>query len=159
MPQRVLVIDVAERKEFAVPNEATPASVWAAVHPLFWRREPNDRSAFISATSITKTRQAHQITACSLYKLKKLAYSIYLEELVDPNKMKYFEDWCELRKQESPQFQYWSTVLSTELVVLLFVRSLRESNFTLYRQALCQLIPYLFSNNNVHYAQWLRSTW
>ena len=153
------MIDVAEMNALRSLGSLLQNSGWTAAHTEAGVASFGTANSFLSATSITKTRQAHQITACSLYKLKKLAYSIYLEELVDPNKMKYFEDWCELRKQESPQFQYWSTVLSTELVVLLFVRSLRESNFTLYRQALCQLIPYLFSNNNVHYAQWLRSTW
>ena len=42
-----------------------------------------------------------------------------------------------------------------ELAVLLFIRSLRESNFSLYRQALCQLIPYMYANNNVNNARWL----
>ena len=96
-------------------------------------------NSFLSATCITKTRQLHQVTACSLYKLKKLAYSINLEELVDPTKIKSFVDWCKLRKHESPEFQHWSTVLSTELVVLLFIRSLKESNFTLYHKGLCPM--------------------
>ena len=119
-------------------------SGWTAALTEAWLASFGTSNSFLSAKSITKTRQANQVTACSLYKLKKLAYSIYLEELVDPTEMKSFEDLCELRKQESPQFQYWSTVLSTVLVVLLFIRSLRESNFTLYRQALCQLIPISF---------------
>ena len=59
-----------------------------------------------------------------------------------------FEDRCESRKQQSPQFQYWHLVLSMELAILIFIRSLREANFSLYCQALCQLIPYMFVNNN-----------
>ena len=65
------------------------------------------------------------------------------------------EDWCEQRKIQSPQFQYWHLVLKMEIDILVFIRSLRESNFNLYRQALCQLIPYMFANNNVNYARWL----
>ena len=49
---------------------------------------------FLSAASVTKTRQAHQVTACSLYKLLKSAYSTYVEELADPTHARSFEDWC-----------------------------------------------------------------
>ena len=111
--------------------------------------------SFLSAASVTKTRQAHQVTACSLYKLLKSAYSAYMEELADPTDAKSFEDLCEHCKPQSPQFRYWYLVLNMELAVLLFIRSLRESNFSLYHQALCQLIPYMYANNNVNYAQWL----
>ena len=41
-----------------------------------------------------------------------------------------------------------------ELVVLLLIRSFREGNFDLYLEALSELIPYFFANNNVNYA-WL----
>ena len=114
--------------------------------------------SFLSAASVTKTRQAHQVTACSLYKLLQSAYSAYctdVAELADPTDTRSFEEWCEHRKLQSPQFRYWHLVLTMELAILVFIRSLRESNFNLYRQALCQLIPYMYANNNVNYARWL----
>ena len=36
--------------------------------------------SYLSASSVTRTRQAHQITACSLYKLMKKAYHDYRSE-------------------------------------------------------------------------------
>lgn len=66
-----------------------------------------------------------------------------------------FEDWCENRKEQSPQFRYWHLVLSMEMVIFIFIRSLREANFSLYCHALYQLIPYMFANNNMNYARWL----
>jgi len=45
--------------------------------------------------------------------------------------------------------------MTIELAILVFIRSLRESNSSLYRQALCQLIPYMYANNNVNYTRWL----
>lgn len=114
--------------------------------------------SFLSAASVTKTRQAHQVTACVLYKLMKLAYAEYCTDdqlSGDSTESMNFQDWCERRKQESPQFNYWYLILSMELVILIFIRSLREANFSLYCQALCQLIPYMFANNNVNYARWL----
>ena len=114
--------------------------------------------SFLSAASVTKTRHAHQVTACSVYKLLQSAYSAYctdVEEMADPTDTRSFEDWCEHRKLQGPQFRYWHLVLTMELAILVFIRSLRESNFSLYRQALCQLIPYMYAHNNVNYARWL----
>ncbi|KAJ8375399.1 hypothetical protein SKAU_G00059790 [Synaphobranchus kaupii] len=42
-----------------------------------------------------------------------------------------------------------------ELVIFSLIRAFREANFTLYCQALSELIPYFFANNNVNYARWL----
>jgi len=98
------------------------------------------------------------VTACSLYKLLQSAYSAYctdVEEMADPTDTRSFGDWCEHRKLQSPQFRYWHLVLTMELAILVFIRSLRESNFSLYRQALCQLIPHMYANNNVNYARWM----
>ena len=41
---------------------------------------PGTADSFLTASSLTRTRQMHQITACSLYKLLKAAYTDYLKE-------------------------------------------------------------------------------
>ncbi|KAK5868005.1 hypothetical protein PBY51_012452 [Eleginops maclovinus] len=108
--------------------------------------------SFLSAASITKTRQAHQITACSLYLLLKAAYNDYCTEAADNSEeVLCFDAWCDSRKLPSPQFQFWSLVLSMELAILLLIRAFREANFN---QALTELIPYFFANNT-NYARWL----
>jgi len=71
--------------------------------------------SFLSAASVTKTRHAHQVTACSVYKLLQSAYSAYctdVEEMADPTDTRSFEDWCEHRKLQGPQFRYWHLVLT-----------------------------------------------
>ena len=109
---------------------------------------------FYSATNVSRTRQAHQVTACSLFQLLKKAHTIATEgEPVSHSQT--FDDWCEARQSESPQFQYWLMILNTELTILTLIRSFRESNFTMYRESLSELIPLLFANNNVNYARWL----
>ncbi|CAB1455649.1 unnamed protein product [Pleuronectes platessa] len=47
--------------------------------------------SFLTASHITKSRQVHQITACSLYRLKKTAYQEYCSATSQPMS---FEDWC-----------------------------------------------------------------
>lgn len=65
------------------------------------------------------------------------------------------EDWCGMRKQQSPQLQFWYMVLTMELSLFTLIRSFREANISLYREALTELLPYFFANNNVNYARWL----
>ena len=45
--------------------------------------------------------------------------------------------------------------MNLELLVLLFVRSLRESDFELYKQTISKIIPYFFGLDRVNYARWL----
>ena len=109
--------------------------------------------SFLTAASITRTRQMHQITACGLYKLWKAAYADYCA--VEVGQRLDFEAWRESRKLQSPQFQFWNLVLSMELTIFLLIRALREANFSLCCQSLTELIPYFFANNNVNHARWL----
>ena len=65
------------------------------------------------------------------------------------------EDWSERRKVQSLRFQFWTKVLPMELVMLSLIRAFRETNFSLHRQALLELIPFFLANNNVNCARWL----
>jgi len=52
--------------------------------------------SFLTAASITRTRQMHQITACSLYKLLKAAYAAYTDYCaVEVGQRLDFEAWRE----------------------------------------------------------------
>ena len=57
----------------------------------------------------------HQVTACCLYMLRKEAYEYYCAEQNEG--ALNFDDWCDTRRKESPQFQFWELVMSVELVV------------------------------------------
>lgn len=110
--------------------------------------------SFLTASSITRTRFAHQVTACALYKLMKEAYQKYCTD-ADNDTRQTFDEWCDSQLQRSPQFQFWHMVLDMELAIFMLIRSFREGDFDLYRDTLSKLIPYFFANNNVNYARWL----
>ena len=84
----------------------------------------------------------------------KIAYNDHCNDTVE-DELISFHDWCEKRRQESPQFQYWYLILTMELTIFLLVRSFREADFALYCEALSEFIHYFFANNNVKYARWL----
>ena len=112
--------------------------------------------SFLSVSSVARARQMHQVTACSLYKLLKSAYNSYCTEQADVNEDALgFEEWCQNKSQQSSQFQFCHLVLSMELTIFILIRSFREANFSLYCQALSDLIPYLFANNDTNHAPWL----
>jgi hypothetical protein len=75
--------------------------------------------SLLKASHCTRTRHAHQVTACALYNLQQAAFAEYPGELE-------FAEWYAECMANSPQFQYWHIALKMELLVLQFVRSLRE---------------------------------
>ena len=111
--------------------------------------------SFIKASHLTRTRRAHQVTAACLYILQNKAYCKYLETVDGNAEQLQFEDWTDAMSEDHPQFLYWCRVLSLELCVLHFVRSVREGNFNLYRDSLSKLAPWMFSMNHINYARWL----
>ena len=73
----------------------------------------------------------------------------------DCSEAESFEKWIERRCNESAQFKYWNTTIELEGMLLNFVRTLRESDFSLYVQVLEEICPWLFALDLVHYARWL----
>lgn len=94
--------------------------------------------SFLKASHVSRTRRAHQITAAALNVLQDQAYDKYCQTQTDGVPL-MFEAWCHRRANNIPQFQYWSIVLELELLMLVFVRSLREASFSMYIDALTEL--------------------
>ena len=65
-----------------------------------------------------------------------------------------FNDWCNIRQKQSPQFNFWGSVLNLELLVFCFVRAYRGFDFQLYQGCLSELIPYFFALDHINYARW-----
>ena len=107
----------------------------------------------IKVSHVTKTRNAHQITAASLHTLLHRAYAEYVSE-VGPDALP-LDQWCEAQAQQSFQFDYWLKTLSLEITLLLFVRSIREGNFQLYLESLTKIVPWMFALDHIHYSRWL----
>ena len=75
---------------------------------------PGTADSFLKASHVTRTRPAHQITACSLYLLQQKACTENgngVEEWC--NKMS-LEDWCDERVEACPLFLFWSITLQLE---------------------------------------------
>ena len=115
--------------------------------------------SFLKAIHVKRTRHAHQVTCSALSILLHDSYDAYHQ--VEPDPLP-FEDWCMKRAEASPQFQYWllamqleQLAMQLEQLVLVYVRSLREGNFSLYLAAISTLAPWFFALNHTHYARCL----
>lgn len=114
--------------------------------------------SFIKASHVTKTRHAHQITVASVHTLLHQAYDKYKSEAIvleTEHEILPLEHWCEKRAQQSVQFDYWLKTLSLEIVLLLYVRAIREGNFQLYIESLTKIVPWMFALDHTHYSRWL----
>ena len=114
---------------------------------------PGTAESFLIGSHVSKTRHAHEVTACTLFILMKNAYEEYVES--DPQGLiETFDIFKARRMEESPQFHYWAIALELELTVLLFIRSIREGNFNLYVSSLKKLAPWYFALDHPNYARW-----
>lgn len=111
--------------------------------------------SFLKASHVSRTRHAHQVTACSLHILMCRAYDEYVEGLSESDTKLEFHQWQDYKSSSRPQFKYWSMVLKIQLTILLFLRSLREGRFSLYKESIRSLSTWFFALDKVNYARWL----
>ena len=83
------------------------------------------------------------------------AYQRYLASMSEESTLLEFDGWRAKKEANDVQFQYWSITLKLQLSVLIFVRSLREGNFQLYKDALTELVPWFFALDHTNYARWV----
>ena len=103
---------------------------------------------------ISRGQWAHQVTAAALYILLHKAYDEYKINNPD-NEQTTFDDWCKQSVLEQDQFNYWYTVWRLELMFLQFLRSEREHAFQAYKEALLDIIPWMFALDHYLYARWM----
>ena len=106
--------------------------------------------SLLTGHNVAKTKYTHQVTALALHRLMKIAY-----ENSSLKNEKSFETWRADMEKENPQFRFWSIVLKIEMDYLMFLRSIRSSNFGLYVASIGKFLPWIFVFDHVHYARWL----
>ena len=64
-------------------------------------------------------------------------------------------EWRDDMIKKSPTFAYWDSVLTYEMLILIFVKAHREKNFSLYVDVLEILTPLFFALDHVNYSRWV----
>ena len=110
-------------------------------------------NSFLTASHLTKTRHAHQVSALALAKMQQDAHQEAVGDT--PSNDEDFEAWRRDMAARSPTFHYWDTILRLEILGLIFVRAHREQDFPLYVETLKALVPWFFALDHHNYARWL----
>ena len=117
---------------------------------------PGTADSFLRAAHVACSRRAHQVTVAALHTLKHHAYDRYRLTCVgDEQNLLDFKQWCDEREQVCPHFQYWTTAMELEICVLVYVRSLRQASFTMYLDALTELVAWFHALDHTNYARWI----
>ena len=104
--------------------------------------------SFLKDSKVKRSRYAHQVSLASLVKLAKDGFESQ-SEYSNCNK------WKKNRCAHSSTANYWFTVIDLEILLFIFIRSLREGNFSLFVMSLKNIAPWMFALDHIHYARWL----
>ena len=91
--------------------------------------------SFIQANHVTMTHNTHQIIAATLHTLLQQSYNNDCTPDDDNNTQpdeEVFEEWCTRREKANVHVDDWHKTLSMEILLLVYIRSLRKGNFELY---------------------------
>jgi hypothetical protein len=111
--------------------------------------------SFIKVANIKRTRKAHQVTVSALHVLLQNAYAKYQQDVDDDDCALPFDDWCTQQVLQVPQFHFWYLTMQLELLLLVFLRSIRQANFSLFIDSIAKMLPWFFALNHHNYARWL----
>lgn len=102
----------------------------------------------LKVAHVTKARAIHQITASALY-------SLLVDAHEKSNCNESLEQWIDLQTARCPTFKYWVTVLNLEILLLVFVRSIRLCQYEIFKKCIKTMLPWFFLLNHLNYARWL----
>ena len=66
-----------------------------------------------------------------------------------------FQRWKTSSSGKSPTFHFWEVIRKLEVLILIFITSLRERKFQLCVETLEALVPWFHSLDYTNYARWL----
>ena len=104
--------------------------------------------AMVNVNHIKQARYCLQVSVCAIYVKLREAHTCSGSTLSPM-------EWLKLKAGENPMCLYWKMILDLQIDILLFIRSIRESNFCLYVLCLKNLMKWMFAMDHYHYARWL----
>ena len=109
-------------------------------------------STIVDVNDLKRTRYCIQVAACSIFMLLKDAHSRSGSEL------SIFQ-WLDDKSKSSQMCYYWRMILLFQLQILIFVRSIRAGNFSLYVQTLHTFLKWYFALDKYNYSRWATIYW
>ena len=93
--------------------------------------------SLISGHDVAKTKYVHQVTASTLCRLMTSAFEHSKEEGYTLD----FVEWHASNELGNPQFQFWSVAMKMKVDYVLFLWSIKSSNFKFYVEPNGKFLP------------------
>ena len=106
------------------------------------------QTASVDVNHIHKSRYSVQLSVVAIYACLKEAYDKSKSDLP------LFE-WADDMSRSNHMFKYWLLILKFQINYLVFVRALREGDFTLFLEVIQQFVKCFFIFDQLHYARWI----
>ena len=104
-------------------------------------------SAVVDVSDIKCARYCLQVASCAAFRKLK-------DTSVQRNSLLPILDWLGHRSKESKMCFYWKLILDFQVLVLVFIRSIREENCQVYIESLISLCKWYFALDHIHYSRW-----
>ena len=103
-------------------------------------------SAVVDVNDIKRARFCLQVAACAIFwKLK--------DAFIQSNALLPILDWLVHRSKESKMCFYWKLILDFQVLVFVFIHSIREGTFHVYIESLISLCKWYFALDHIHYSR------
>ena len=109
-------------------------------------------SAVVDVNDIKRSRYCLQVSVVVIYTLLKKAY-------VESGSALSVLDWPDEVDKHSQMCFYWNMILNFEVLLLIYMRSIREGNFELYLASLYRMLPWFFGFDRYKYARCATIYW
>lgn len=100
--------------------------------------KPGVAQSLLSGQSVVRTKYFHKFSVYTFHTLMPKAYNNSLPQ--------HFPTSCHEMEALHPQLRYWSMALELELKLLSFLKPVRSGNFSMKKNALKQLLQWLFAH-------------
>ena len=98
-------------------------------------------------SGIKRARYANQVTLSALITLATDAFRSQSE-------YSSYKEWQENISNKSVTAKYWFTVIELQVLLFMFIRSLRESNFDMFIRCFEEMLPWLAVLDHRNYLMW-----
>ena len=78
-----------------------------------------------------------------------------VEDLLLQHVLSLFKEFKKWGETQSSTFAYWVMLLDAVQLMLLNIRSERQSNWTLHMHTVASMLPYFFVTNRMNYSRWI----
>ena len=98
-------------------------------------------------SGIKRSRYAHQVTLSALATLASDAFHAQSE-------YSDYKDWRQNLQSNSVTAKYCFSVMELEILLFMFIRSLRDSNFDLFIRCFEEMLPWMAALDHSNYLRW-----